>query len=127
MSDLVASGAGTAGPGRTMPLAELLVTLNGELLALLGMAEVAQSVMGAALEHAPPDLQGRMQAQCLDLLTQRLHGLAAFVLVLAPSLPVTWHVDPAHAASQVVLADLAGRLQGVAVADGPGAGVVELF
>lgn len=48
--------------------------------------------------------------QALDLLTQRLQGVAAFLDALAPTLPICWVGDAAAAAQAVTMSDLARRL-----------------
>ena len=48
--------------------------------------------------------------QALDLLTQRLGGVAAFLDALTPTLPTRWTCNAAAAARVVTLSDLAHRL-----------------
>ncbi len=48
--------------------------------------------------------------QALDLLTQQLQGVAAFLDALAPTLPTGWVGDAAAAAQAVTMSDLAHRL-----------------
>ncbi len=48
--------------------------------------------------------------QTLDLLTQQLQGVAAFLDALAPTLPICWVGDAAAAAQAVTMSDLAHRL-----------------
>jgi hypothetical protein len=48
--------------------------------------------------------------QALDLLTQQLQGVAAFLDALAPTLPTDWMGDAAAAAQAVTLSNLAHRL-----------------
>ena len=48
--------------------------------------------------------------QALDLLTQHLGGVAAFLDALAPTLPTGWVGDADAAAEAVTMSDLAHRL-----------------
>ena len=48
--------------------------------------------------------------QALDLLTQQLGGIAAFLDALAPTLPADWAGDAAAASQAVTMSDLAHRL-----------------
>ena len=48
--------------------------------------------------------------QALDLLTQQLQGVAAFLDALAPTLPTGWMGDAAAAAQAVTMSGLAHRL-----------------
>ncbi len=69
--------------------------------------------------------------QALDLLTQQLQGVAAFLDALAPTLPTHWMGDAAAAAQAVTMSDLAHRLG--RPQDGPcrmgseNAGVLDFF
>ena len=69
--------------------------------------------------------------QALDLLTQQLQGVAAFLDALAPTRPAGWVGDAAAAAEAVTMSDLAHRLgrphDGPLHAEGGDAGALELF
>lgn len=69
--------------------------------------------------------------QALDLLTQQLQGVAAFLDALAPTLPADWVGDAAAAAQGVTMSDLAHRLgrphDELLHAAGGDAGALELF
>ena len=93
-----------------VPLAEILVAFRHELADLERLAwNLQQSI-------APPDIMLLFDApaieglQALDLLTQRLDGLGAFLEGLTPTLSPAAFGGPAQAAKHVRLADLAARL-----------------
>ena len=69
--------------------------------------------------------------QALDLLTQQLQGVAAFLDALAPTLPAGWMGDAAAAAEAVTMSDLAHRLghphDGACRMGSEDAGALELF
>ncbi len=80
------------------------------------VADAGQSACGlqAALSCLVPALGQQDRAigafQALDLLTQQLQGVAAFLDALAPTLPACWVGDAAAAAQAVTMSDLAHRL-----------------
>ena len=55
------------------------------------------------------------QSQGLDLLTQSLFGLSAFLSALEPELAPSWRVSPLYAAKAVTLSGLSHRLSGLSV------------
>ena len=69
--------------------------------------------------------------QALDLLTQQLQGVAAFLDALAPTLPTDWVGDAAVAAQAVTMSDLVRRLGQLGNGSHPvgsgDAGTFELF
>ncbi len=80
------------------------------------VADAGQSAcdLQAALSCLIPALGQQDRAveafQALDLLTQQLQGVAAFLDALAPTLPPGWVGDAAAAAQAVTMSDLAHRL-----------------
>ncbi len=80
------------------------------------VADAGQSAcsLQAALSCFVPALGQQDRAiealQALDLLTQQLGGVAAFLDALAPTLPTCWAGDAAAAAQAVAMSDLAHRL-----------------
>ena len=80
------------------------------------VADAGQSACGLqeALSCLVPALGQQDRAveafQALDLLTQQLQGVAAFLDALAPTLPAGWVGDAAVAAQAVTMSDLARRL-----------------
>ena len=101
------------------------------------LADAGQSACGlqdalGCFVPAPGQRDQAVEAlQALDLLTQQLHGVAAFLDALAPTLPAEWVGDAAAAAQLVTLSDLAHRLgrphDGPLQAEGGDAGALELF
>ena len=101
------------------------------------VADAGQSACGLqeVLSCIAPTLGQQDRAieafQALDLLTQQLQGVAAFLDVLAPTLPTEWVGDAAAAAQAVTMSDLAHRLG--RPHDGPcrmgseGAGALDFF
>jgi hypothetical protein len=88
--------------------------LAEEIGDLARLSDRLQSLISAALladGSANPDHVKEFQA--IDLLVQRLHGVATFVDALAAATPVDWRVDAAAAAAGVPLGDLARRLGGL--------------
>ena len=80
------------------------------------VADAGQSASGlqevlSCFAPAPGQQDRTIEAfQALDLLTQQLGGIAAFLDALAPTLPTDWMGDAAAAAEAVTMADLARRL-----------------
>lgn len=101
------------------------------------LADAGQSACGlqdavGCFVPAPGQRDQAVEAlQALDLLTQQLQAVAAFLDALAPTLPAEWVGDAAAAAQLVTLSDLAHRLgrphDGPLQAEGGGAGALELF
>lgn len=87
------------------------------LLATLGTEFRDLGVLAESLQDLPSRLGGSgcdsatiVAAQGLDVLAQRLHGLAAFSIALAATVPAEWRLDTTAAASLVTLSDLQRRL-----------------
>ncbi len=99
----------------TIRLKSLLQAFEAELYDLARLAESAQSTLSNALLHAAGDADCHREAQMLDLLTQRLYGMAGFLTTLAPGIPPVWQVDTTEAVKTVSLRHLADRLNGVQV------------
>jgi hypothetical protein len=89
------------------PVADLLARMADEFRELSGVAETLQD-LPARLGRL--DASGVMLAQTIDMLSQRLHGLAAFSEALSALMPASWHVDPTPAAALITLSDLQRRL-----------------
>ncbi|WP_334162346.1 hypothetical protein [Phenylobacterium sp.] len=53
-----------------------------------------------------------LEAQSLDLITQRAAGLAQFLGALGADLPHEWTIDPSHALKALPLTDLARAIAG---------------
>ena len=108
------------------PLEGLLATMHAELVALQRLSTDAQLVMSFALREAVLDPGQWSRAQSLDLISQRLEGLATIASALAGSIPPSWTVDAAAVVRDVSLSDLADRLLCRAPRDQP-VEAVELF
>lgn len=111
----VTPGDGVVGSHDGVPcgrvaLRDLLLVLRRELLALQDLSTDAQLVMSFALQQASLDPGQWSRAQSLDLITQRLNGLAVFAGDLSESLPPSWMVNAADAVQRVSLSDLANRM-----------------
>jgi hypothetical protein len=90
-----------------MPVADLLHRLSLEMGELSVMAETLQDLPARL---GPLDPNTIVLAQAIDLLSQRLDGLAAFSAAIAGTVPAGWHVDAQPAAALVKLSDLQHRL-----------------
>lgn len=110
-----------------MPLETLLRVVEAELAQLGRLAETVQTVLAAALPNVANNPSLHRDAQAIDLMTQRLHGLSDFIGALCPSLPSAWSVDPREAVAAVKLSDLARRLGGLHHALEQEAGSFEAF
>jgi len=107
------SAAGPAAPYR--PLSTTLSAVAVEIDDLAKLSDRLQSLISAALTADGAANSDHMKEfQAIDLLVQRLHGVAIFMSALAESTSVHWHVDAAAAAAGVPLGDLARRLGGLA-------------
>ena len=103
------SGAPSA-PMRAAPLAAVLCATADELSALADAASGVQAALGDA--GFMPDVQGASieRLQALDLITQRLAGLSAFLTALAPTVTPGASADAMLAAADVTVSALAARL-----------------
>ena len=96
--------------GAALELGRILRAVGEEVADLGKMAcglqeSLSPSEFGPGWGRAALD---RLQA--LDILTQRLDGIAGFLHALAPTLPADWLCDATRAAEAMTLADLARRL-----------------
>lgn len=113
------------------PLRDVLRAVGREVADLGRVASNLQGVLGPAEPWLGRDDAVLRRLQSLDALTQSLHGVAEFLQALASALPPHWSCDPAQAADELTLSDLAGRLAleapGAAVRREEEAGEFELF
>jgi hypothetical protein len=110
-------------------LKEVLVALGNEFSALGQFAEQFQSALSPALLRVANDPECHRNVQTLDLLTQRLAALSAYMLTIGRSVPSDWRINSQSALRNISLADLAYRLSGVPVPQQEElqSGVLELF
>jgi hypothetical protein len=97
------------------PLTEILVALGEEVLALGQFTEQFQTSLSPALLRVANDPESHRNVQTLDLLSQRLAALSAYVLTISRSVPDDWRINSQAALRNISLADLAYRLQGTPV------------
>ena len=91
-------------------IADVVRAVGREVADLGRLACDLQAVL-SPLEPARRQASQAVEAfQSLDLLTQRLQGVATFLEAFAPSLSPSWMGDAAAAARGVTLSDLAQRL-----------------
>lgn len=111
------------------PLTEVLEALGLEFSALGQFAEQFQSSLSPALLRVANDPECHRNVQTLDLLSQRLAALSAYVLSIGRALPEDWRVNSSTALRNISLSDLAYRLQGVPIPSQPEkqSGTLELF
>ncbi|RAK59452.1 hypothetical protein DJ021_06355 [Phenylobacterium hankyongense] len=106
-----------------VPLSQVLATCAGELADLAARCGRLQTTLSPALARTA-DLE---DGQALDLVTQTLEALSAYMGALGRGLPAAWTADAAAAAAGLPLADLAARLQGLAAAAAADSGELDLF
>jgi hypothetical protein len=95
------------------PLAEPLGLAAIELADLARLSDRLQSsVARLTAELGPPDSGFLTEVQAIDLLSQRLDGMAAFLRVLADSAPIHVTTDVHAAVMGLTLAEQARRLSG---------------
>jgi hypothetical protein len=90
-------------------MADLLDRMAAEFLDLSVIAESLQG-LPSRFEHFDPSSVVLLQG--MDLLAQRLQGLAAFSQALSGLTPPEWQLDVAPAAALITLSDLQNRLAG---------------
>jgi len=95
-----------------MPLTSVLSTLGQEFSDLGLLAHQLQTVLSPALLAVAHDTDCHKNIQMLDLFSQRLNALSAFVTTMGGSLPLSWEIDSEAALRVVSLSKLAWRLQG---------------
>lgn len=95
------------------PLAEPLALAAIELADLARLSDRLQSsVARLTADLGPPDSGFLTEVQAIDLLSQRLDGMAAFLRVLAASAPTHVTTDVHAAVMGLTLAEQARRLSG---------------
>ena len=95
------------------PLAEPLGLAAIELADLARLSDRLQSsVARLTADLGPPDSGFLTEVQAIDLLSQRLEGMAAFLRVLAASAPTHVMTDVHAAVMGLTLAEQARRLSG---------------
>ncbi len=95
------------------PVDEILQSVVAEISALASDADRLQDVIGRLVpEGEQLDTEVIRQAQSIDIIVQRLHGLSDFLATLATDVPMGWRLDARTAANRLLLADLAHRLGG---------------
>jgi hypothetical protein len=129
------SDGSSAAPTGDRPLFNTLLSVAVEVHSL---AESANNLQTLICDTVVPGLVDNVahqrEIQAVDLLVQRLQGVAAFVGALAGLTPLDWHVDAASAAATVRLSDLADRLAAASLVttatgrpDDADSGELELF
>ncbi len=94
---------------------ETLRTVAAEVSHLADMSDRLQALISSALLADTTTNAGHLKEfQAIDLLVQRLHGVAIFISALAETTHPDWRVDAAAAAANIPLSDLARRLSGAA-------------
>lgn len=115
-------------PPPATTLTSILSALGDEFQELGRFAEQLQTVLSPALLRIANDPDCHKNVQMLDLLSQRLHALSAFVCSVGGTVPQHWEIDSSFALSAVTLSDLAWRLQGLQTAEEHHqAGALEMF
>ncbi len=95
------------------PMVQVLEAIAGELAQMAQAGDRLQLLISAALvSDGRQNAEHLREFQSIDLLVQRLHGVAIFTGCLAAVTPGDWGIDAASAAVAVPLSDLARRLGG---------------
>jgi hypothetical protein len=96
------------------PLASALERTTRELRAIASSVDIVEHAVGAMLATNAPSGESHIQKlQSLDLIRQRVAGVADFLDALIEKVPETWRIDAEGPARFVTLADMAARLGGV--------------
>jgi len=121
-------------PSATGPVFVTLAAVAAELSELALMSDQLQEAASRALfEAGAAPVEGLREFQSLDLLGQRLRGVAGFLDELAKVAPRGWRLDVKRASAGVTLSDLARRLSSAEASAGEGCddnahcGDLELF
>ncbi len=115
-------------PTKATTLSSILAALGDEFQELGLFAEQLQTVLSPALLRIANDPDCHRNVQMLDMLSQRLHALSAFVCSVGGTVPGDWEIDSSFALSAVTLSDLAWRLQGLQTSEEHHqAGALEMF
>ena len=116
-----------SGPG-AVSLQLVLSRLGAECADLAELAERLQSVLAPALLYLAEDVDSHRDVQSLDLVAQRLAGMAMVLDALHEQVPSAWQTDVEAALRGVTLLEQATRLRGEAVEVGSHeAGELDLF
>jgi hypothetical protein len=95
------------------PLANALGRTTSELRAIVASVDDLEHAVGAMLSPSPTPSNTHIQElQSLDMIRQRVAGIADFLEALNETVPEIWRVDANSAARLVTLADMAARLSG---------------
>ncbi len=102
------------GQSQVIPATELLARLRTEMVEIASAADGLQGLVGGLAVHLDGEERNlfMIRVQDLDLLVQRLQGMAAFLHALEPSVPAEWTLDPAEALSGLLLSEQARALGG---------------
>ena len=87
-----------------------------ELRAIAASVDELEHVVGAALTLAgsgAPSNSHILELQSLDVVRQKVAGVADFLDALNETIPQAWRVDAEAAARVITLSDMAARLAGV--------------
>lgn len=95
-------------PETAQPLAHLVAACARQLSEVSACCEALQQALSHSLASTG------LEAQSLDLITQRAAALAQFLAALGGDLPADWTIDPTHALKALPLTDLARALAGQA-------------
>jgi hypothetical protein len=129
-------GAHSADPDTVLPdrpLGDTLDAVASEVTDLALISDRLQALISVALIADGTSNSDHMREfQAIDLLVQRLHGVAVFLGALARDTPCEWRANAAAAATDVALTDLALRLTGASLkpveqAEPDSSGDLELF
>jgi hypothetical protein len=104
------------------PLAESLELVAREVSDLAQAADQLQALVLRLAAGGATDPVVLIEAQAVDLFSQRLDGLAAFVRALADAAPNDVSADVGDAVRALTLAEQARRLSGAAPAPAPDPG-----
>ena len=88
----------------------MLLAVGREAADLQRDALALQDGLSSWLRVSGTGNTARIELQALDLLSQRLRGLADFLGALAPTLPGDWRCNAQAAAALVTVSDLRNRL-----------------
>jgi hypothetical protein len=102
------------------PVAQTLMAIALEVRDLAHLSDRLQTLISTALVlDGSTDADHLREFQAIDLIVQRLHGVAIFVERLSDLAPLSWRLNAADAALHVSLNDLARRLSSVSQPSSP--------
>jgi hypothetical protein len=100
--------------GHVPPVAQTLRAVALEVKDLALLTDRLQTLIGVALVFDGSTHADHMREfQAIDLLVQRLQGVAIFMQSLSDLVPLGWRLSVGEAAARVPLTDLARRLSGL--------------